>query len=113
MRNKLKKLENTSLFPQDMIQELFSLHCNTIHKSTFVTWRVGPYKLIGLPGQPSLNLTNSSHTKGTYNEVHLTNNAVHNNNSNYINQSYYNNNPANKNKQNYNSNPDYNNKRNN
>ena len=75
-----------------------------------------PYKLIGLPGQPSLNLTNSSfliQLKCTFNEVNLTNNAVHNSNSNYINQSYYNDNPAYKNKQNYNSNPDYNNKRNN
>ena len=41
----LYKFIHTSLFPQDMIQELFSLHCNTIYKSIGSS---SPYKLIRL-----------------------------------------------------------------
>ena len=41
-----------------MIQDIYTLHWNIIHKSTGVTWNVGPYKLIRLPGHPNLNLIN-------------------------------------------------------
>ena len=51
----LKQFE-INLFPQDMIQDIYKLHWNTIHKSTGVTWNVGLYKLIRLPGHPNLNL---------------------------------------------------------
>ena len=58
--NNLKQFETifgTILFPQDMIQDiLYKLHWNIIHKSTRVTWNVGPYKLIRLPGHSNLNL---------------------------------------------------------
>ena len=40
----------TILFPQDMIQDIYKLHWNIIHKSTGVTWNVSPYKLTRLPG---------------------------------------------------------------
>ena len=33
----------TILFPQDMIQDIYNLHWNIIHKSTGVTRNVGPY----------------------------------------------------------------------
>ena len=46
-----------SAFPRGMIQDIFSLHWNTIHKSIGVASRVGPYNLINLPGHPNLNLT--------------------------------------------------------
>ena len=51
----MKQFE-TILFPQDMIQDTYKLHWNIIPKSTRVTWNVGPYKLIRLPGHPNLNL---------------------------------------------------------
>ena len=35
---------------------IYNLHWNIIHKSTGVTWNVGPYKLIRLPGHPNLDL---------------------------------------------------------
>ena len=35
---------------------IYMLHWNLIHKSTGVTWNVGPYKLIRLPGHHNLNL---------------------------------------------------------
>ena len=34
----------------------YMLHWNIIHKSTGVTWNMGPYKLTRLPGHPNLNL---------------------------------------------------------
>ena len=39
-----------------MIQDIYKLHWNIIHKSTGVTWNVGPYKLIRLPGHPNLDV---------------------------------------------------------
>ena len=48
----MKSIETIS-FPQDMIQDIFKSHWNIIHKSTGVTWNVGPYKLIRLPGRIS------------------------------------------------------------
>ena len=51
-----QQFETTILFPQDMIQDIYKLHWNIIHKSTGVTLTVGPYKLIRLPGHPNLNL---------------------------------------------------------
>ena len=35
---------------------IYMLHWNIIHKSTGVTWNVGQYKLIRLPGHNNLNL---------------------------------------------------------
>ena len=49
-------LLKTILFPQDMIQDIYKLHWNIIHKTIEITWNVGPYKLIRLPGHPNLNL---------------------------------------------------------
>ena len=46
-----------SLFPQDMIQDMYVLHWNGIRKSTGVAGNVSPYKLIYLSGCPNLNLT--------------------------------------------------------
>ena len=45
------------------------LHWNIIYKSTIVTWNVGPYKLIRLPGHPNLNL---SLTCIKYNKYEIT-----------------------------------------
>ena len=36
----------TSLFQQDMIQDIYISHWNLIQKLIGVTWNVGPYKLI-------------------------------------------------------------------
>ena len=55
-RDQLQQFE-TILFPQDMILDKYKLHLNIIHKSTGVTWNVGPYELMRLPGHPNLNLT--------------------------------------------------------
>ena len=46
----------TILFPQDMIQDIYKVHWNIIHKSIGVAWNVGPYKLIRLPGHLNLKL---------------------------------------------------------
>ena len=53
--NNLKQFE-TILFPQDMIQDIYKLHWNIIHKSIGVTWNVGSNKLLRLPGHPNLKL---------------------------------------------------------
>ena len=37
----------TSLFPQDMIQDICILHWNILLRSIGVAWNVGPYKLSG------------------------------------------------------------------
>ena len=46
----------TSLFPLDMIQDIYILHWNLIHKLIGVAWNVGTYKLIRLPGHPNLDV---------------------------------------------------------
>ena len=50
----VSKLE--TIFPQDMIHDIYNLHWNIIPKLIGVTWNVFPYKLIRLPGHPNLNL---------------------------------------------------------
>ena len=59
----LKPKFETILFPQDIIQDIHKLHWNIIHKSAIVTWNVGPYKLIKLPGYPNLNLNLINYNK--------------------------------------------------
>ena len=55
IRISMKQFE-TILFPQDTIKDIYNWHWSIIYKSTGVTWNVGPYKLIWLPGHPNLNL---------------------------------------------------------
>ena len=52
--NNLKQFE--TIYFHKTWYRIYMLHWNIIQKSTGVTWNVGPYKLIRLPGHPNLNL---------------------------------------------------------